>query len=61
MVVPLCMMVPMPVVRLAFKIDISKMEQAFHMGYREGTRFFICLQQAGRARNKICFTLWNMG
>jgi len=61
MVVPLCMMVPMPVVRLAFKIDISKMEQAFHMGYREGTRFFICLQQAGRARNRICFTLWNMG
>jgi hypothetical protein len=24
--VPLCMMVPMPIVRLAFKIDILKME-----------------------------------
>ncbi len=40
MVVPLCRMVPMLVVRLALKIDILKMEQAFHMGYREGDKVF---------------------
>jgi len=38
--VPLCRMVPMLVVRLALKIDILKMEQAFHMGYREGDEVF---------------------
>jgi len=38
--VPLCRMVPMPIVRHAFKIDILKMEHAFHMGYREGDKVF---------------------
>jgi hypothetical protein len=38
--VPLCMMVPMPIVKPALKIDILKMEQAFHMGYREGDKVF---------------------
>jgi hypothetical protein len=32
MVVPLCRMVPMLVVRHVLKIDILKMEQAFHNG-----------------------------
>jgi hypothetical protein len=36
--VPLCMMVPMPIVRPILNIDILKMEQAFHMGYREGNK-----------------------
>jgi hypothetical protein len=36
--VPLCMMVPMPIVRHAFKINILKMEQTFHMGYKEGDK-----------------------
>ncbi len=40
MVVPLCRMVPMLVVKHVFKIDILKMEQAFHMGYREGDKVF---------------------
>jgi hypothetical protein len=38
--VPLCRMVPMLIVRHAFKIDILKMEHAFHMGYREGDKVF---------------------
>jgi hypothetical protein len=42
--VPLCKMVRMPVVKLVFKIDILKMEWAFHMGYRKETRFSICLR-----------------
>ncbi len=40
MVVPLCKMVPMLTVRLIFKINILKMEQAFHMGYKEGDKVF---------------------
>jgi hypothetical protein len=39
-VVPLCRMVPMLVVKHVFKIDILKMEHAFHMGYREGDKVF---------------------
>jgi len=33
-------MVPMPIVKPTFKINILKMEQAFHMGYREGDKVF---------------------
>jgi hypothetical protein len=40
MVVPLCRMVPMPIVKHAFKIHILKMEHAFHMGYNEGDKVF---------------------
>jgi len=40
MVVPLCRMVPMLIVRLAFKIVLLKMEQAFHMENREGDKVF---------------------
>ncbi len=28
----------MPIVKLAFKIDVLKMEQAFQMGYRQGEK-----------------------
>jgi hypothetical protein len=38
--VPLCKMVPMLVVKPTFKIDILKMEHAFHMGYNEGDKVF---------------------
>jgi hypothetical protein len=31
--IPFCHMISMPLVRLAFKIDVLKMEQAFQMGY----------------------------
>jgi hypothetical protein len=40
MAIPLCMMVPMLIMKLAFKIDILKMKQAFHMGYKEGDKVF---------------------
>jgi hypothetical protein len=33
-------MISMPMVRPALKIDVLKMEQAFHMGYREGDKVF---------------------
>jgi hypothetical protein len=33
-------MVPMPVVKPTFKIDIFKMKQSFHMGYNEGDKVF---------------------
>jgi hypothetical protein len=32
--IPLCCMTSMPIVKLAFKIDVLKMEQAFQMGYQ---------------------------
>jgi hypothetical protein len=38
--IPLCIMISMPMVRLALKIDVLKMEQAFHMGYKEGDKVF---------------------
>jgi hypothetical protein len=38
--VPLCKMVPMPIIKHAFKINILKMEQAFHMRYKEGDKVF---------------------
>ncbi len=40
MVVPLCRMVPMSAMRPTFKINILKMEQAFHMGYKEGDKVY---------------------
>ncbi len=36
----LCCMISMPIVRLALKIDVLKMEHAFQMGYREGNKVF---------------------
>jgi hypothetical protein len=33
-------MIPMPVVKSTLKINILKMEQAFHGGYREGDKVF---------------------
>jgi hypothetical protein len=38
--IPLYKMISMLVVRLAFKIDILKMEQVFQMGYKEGDKVF---------------------
>jgi hypothetical protein len=32
--IPLCWFIAMPIVKLALKIDVLKMEQAFQMGYR---------------------------
>ncbi len=40
MYVPLCKMVPMPIVRPTLEIDILKFEPAFHMGYKEGDKVF---------------------
>jgi hypothetical protein len=34
MIIPLCRLVAMPIVRLALKIDVLKMEKAFQMGYK---------------------------
>jgi hypothetical protein len=38
--IPLCCMMSMLVVRLAFKINVFKMEQAFQMGYQKGDKMF---------------------
>ncbi len=38
--VPLCMMVPMPILKHVLKIDTLMMEHAFHMGYNEGDNVF---------------------
>jgi hypothetical protein len=40
MFIPLCRMIPMPVVKHALKIDILKMEHAFHNRYKEGDKMF---------------------
>jgi len=50
--IPLCWMVTMPIVHLAFKIDVMKMEQAFQMGYKEGERVFYI------TTNKERLSLW---
>jgi hypothetical protein len=33
-------MISMPMVRPTLKINVLKMEHAFHMGYREGDKVF---------------------
>ncbi len=38
--IPLCRMISMPIVHLAFKIDVLKMEHAFQTGYHEGDKVF---------------------
>ncbi len=55
MVVPLCRMVPMLVVTHAFKINISKMEQAFHMGYKEGDKVFYLCSLSWKGEEQDCF------
>jgi hypothetical protein len=40
MSIPLCRMISMHVMRSILKIDVLKMEHAFHMGYREGDEVF---------------------
>ncbi len=37
---PLYKMISMPIVRPTLKIDVLKMEQAFHFGYWEGDKVF---------------------
>jgi hypothetical protein len=36
--IPFCLMISMPVMRPAFKIDVFKIEQVFQMGYQEGDK-----------------------
>jgi hypothetical protein len=50
MVVPLCRMVPMLVVRPTLKIDILKMEQAFHMGYRVRDKVFYLFMMSWKGK-----------
>ncbi len=38
--IPLCKLIAMPIVRLALKIDLLKMEQDFWMGYRNREKMF---------------------
>jgi hypothetical protein len=38
--IPLCRMISMLVMKSTLKIDVLKMEHAFHMGYREGDKVF---------------------
>jgi len=40
MLIPLCPMILMPIVKPTLKIDILKMQQAFHGKYREGNKVF---------------------
>lgn len=40
MLIPLCWIIPMLIVRPTLKIDILKMEQAFHARYKEGNKMF---------------------
>ncbi len=44
----LCQMMSMDVVSLVFKIDILKMEHAFHMGCKEGDKVFYLFLTAWR-------------
>lgn len=38
--IPLCRMIPMPIIRDTLTIDVMKMEADFVMGYRDGDRVF---------------------
>jgi hypothetical protein len=38
--IPFCRMVIMPIICLALKMDVMKMEQVFQMGCKEGERVF---------------------
>lgn len=38
--IPFCRMISMHVMRSILKIDVLKMEHAFHMGYKEGDKVF---------------------
>jgi hypothetical protein len=55
MVVALCQMVSMMVVRPALKIDILKMEQAFHMGYKEGDKVFYLSLMSWKGKEQNVF------
>jgi hypothetical protein len=49
-------MVPMPIIRPTLKIDILKMEQAFHMGYKEGDKVFYLFPKNWKGvRRKLLF------
>lgn len=37
---PFYMMILMPIIHPTLKIDVLKMEQAFHFGYQEGNKVF---------------------
>ncbi len=41
--IPLCKMISMPIVHLAFKIDVLKMEQAFQLDTVREIRYFVYL------------------
>jgi hypothetical protein len=49
-------MISMPVVKLTLKIDVLKMEQAFHMGYKEGDKVFYVFATNGKGK-KLLWTL----
>ncbi len=55
--VPLCMMVSMPIVRPILKIEIWKMEHAFHMGHNEGDKVFKLSPMIGRVRRILLYTI----
>lgn len=38
--IPLCHLLSMPIFSLTLKIDVSKMEHAFFIGYQEGEKVF---------------------
>ncbi len=38
--IPLCRLITMPIVKLALKIDVLKIEHAFQMGYKQGEKVF---------------------
>ncbi len=62
MPIPFCHMIPMPVVKSTLKINILKMEQAFHGGYREGDKvFYVSLtnQQGGVESTSNYELEWN--
>jgi hypothetical protein len=41
--IPLCKMISMPIVCLALKFDVFKMEQAFHSRYCKGDNVSLCV------------------
>ncbi len=60
--VPLCKIIPMPIVKSILKIDILKMELGFHMGYMERDNVFLSIfNKLEGWGGGCCFTQWYMG
>jgi hypothetical protein len=61
MSIPFCRMISMHVMKPTLKIDVLKMEHAFHMGYKEVTKFYMCLPQTCKGKKLLWMLMRKVG